>query len=135
MFSYADCLILFDNLRGGSSEFSLSIGDETDLISLSKELLVIGNGSDDSCITKSSITCVSTCGLTMAFGGHLSLISSAVAAIGRPDSVPFIVGNAGTVPGIGVGCRAVLASIPLIIGLISACWGKSFVSFVIEPRT
>lgn len=98
----------------------------------------MGNGSDDSCITKSSITCVNTCGLTIAFGGHRSLISSAVAAIGKPDSVPFVAGNVGTVPGIGVGSIDAVddvVSTPFIIGLISACCGASFSAFVFrEPK-
>lgn len=96
-------------------------------MSPSKLLLVTGNGSEDSCITKSSITCVSTWGLTIALGGHLSLTSSAVAAIGRPLSDVVLEGSEGTVPGIGVGWTMV-DSTPLRVGLMSAIIGVSFAS-------
>lgn len=105
----------------------MSLDDWVGLMSPSKLLLVTGNGSDDSCITKSSITCVSTWGLTIALGGHLSLTSSAVAAIGRPFSDVVLEGWDGTVPGIGVGWTSV-DSIPLWTGLTSVFVGVSLVS-------
>lgn len=92
------------NLLGGSS---LSVdagwaGFKSDKI----VDLVTGKGSELSWMTKSEITCVRTCGLTMALGGPLSLTSSAVAATGMPFSGaggPLWGGWVGAVPGIGAG--------------------------------
>lgn len=63
----------------------------------------------------------------MALGGHLSLTSSAVAAIGSPFSDVVLEGWEGTVPGIGVGWTTVDSTL-LWTGLISVFVGVSLLS-------
>lgn len=63
----------------------------------------------------------------MAFGGHLSLTSSAVTAIGKPFSDGVILeGCVGAVPGMAADwiLSVIDWSIPLIKGFTSACWSS-----------
>lgn len=84
-----------------------------------------GNGSELSCITKSSITWVSTCGFTIAFGGQRSFTSSAVVASGRPLSDRLRLDSCdGTVPGRGTACTPVV-SVKVAADCIEVCSGRT----------